>query len=282
MEEFIEDLNSLDEEGKIKFTLEIEKEGSISFLDANIRKKEGYLEFSLYEKPYSSGQLLNFNSYHDIGCKKSLIMGETIRYCRLSDKREADLSKLKEKLSRNDYPPKLVDKIIKGTTEKFEANSKGKEKENYTYLTLPFPGQKKAKKLRKLSKRFQNLRISFKKRKNLGSILSKSFKYNNKIEKGIIYKLHCKCGNQYIGETGKTMETRLDQHKYSYKNGDVNNGPAAHGLKCNETMDWNSMQSLGQEKGWCRRKVTEGLWIQKLKPEVNLNKGWCPRGKWNS
>ncbi len=31
--------------------------------------------------------------------------------------------------------------------------------------------------------------------------------------KGVIYRVQCECGSSYVGETGRTLETRLKEHK---------------------------------------------------------------------
>jgi predicted GIY-YIG superfamily endonuclease len=38
----------------------------------------------------------------------------------------------------------------------------------------------------------------------------------------VIYKIPCECGKSYIGETGRTLETRLKEHKRNVSNGDPN------------------------------------------------------------
>lgn len=189
--------------------------------------------------------------------------------------------KLKLKLRNNEFPENTIEETVDNTVKNFDQKEGKKGKEEFKYLALPYPGKKKASKLRKLSKGFKNLKIAFKKRKNLGSLLSRSFKYNNKVKKGIIYDVKCKCGEHYIGETGKTAEYRLSRHKYAVKNGDISNGPANHGLICSFQMDWESMVTLEQESRWNKRKIIEGLWIQRMNPKLNLNKGWCPKGDWN-
>lgn len=107
VEELLEDFNTLDD--RIKFTMEVEEEGALPFLDALITRKNGSFVYRVYTKPYASGNLLNFNSFHDVKVKRSLIIGETIRRGRISDKKEEDWELLRQTLIKNAYPPRFIE-----------------------------------------------------------------------------------------------------------------------------------------------------------------------------
>ena len=48
-------------------------------------------------------------------------------------------------------------------------------------------------------------------------------------EEGVIYEVPCKdCQCVYIGETGRTMEKRLSEHKNAVMKNDTKNGIAVH------------------------------------------------------
>ena len=48
-------------------------------------------------------------------------------------------------------------------------------------------------------------------------------------KKGVVYKVPCKdCPCVYIGETGRTLEKRLSEHRTSVKKNDPKNGIAVH------------------------------------------------------
>lgn len=279
LQEFVEDLDSLDPERNLRFTWEWEKDGCLPFLDALISIKEGKPHFRVYNKPYSAGMLMNFNSFQDISIKKSIVGGEVLRYYRISDNKEEDFSELKDKLKNNDYPIRIVEEVMEGTLKKLEGN-KVIDKSNQNYLSVSYPGNKRAKKLKSIAKKF-GFKIAFKRNKTLGNIFSNKFKHNTRRDKGLIYSIKCHCGKEYIGETGKKLGQRIKQHKYAISRADDKNGIAVHSLECSLGINWDEAKTLEWEGNWYKRKVKESLWIQMKKPELNLSDGWEVRGDWN-
>ena len=51
--------------------------------------------------------------------------------------------------------------------------------------------------------------------------------------KGVVYEIECCCGHSYIGETGRTLNTRIKEHQYAVRRYDPNNGISVH---ANATM----------------------------------------------
>lgn len=280
-EEFLEDLNTLDE--NIKFTMEVEVEDKLPFLDALLTREDNRIKFEVYSKPYASGHLLRFESFHDLKIKSSIVIGETIRRGRISDEKEKDWEKLETTLQENGYPTWFIEKNMKIGKEKalnkttFTVKS---DKEEAGYLTLPFVGKKKANKLRKLGKTF-GIKPVFKKCKNLKGWFSSSYKEKTELKAGAVYKIGCKCKQEYIGETGDYLNKRVKKHKYCVKTLDPNNGIAVHSSECNENIKWEDVELITKESNWWKRKVKESLYIQQNKPNMNITKGYNLAGNWN-
>ena len=58
----------------IKFTLEIESNNSLTFLDVLVvKEKSGNLTTKLYQKPTHPNRFLNFNSQHSLSQKRGII-----------------------------------------------------------------------------------------------------------------------------------------------------------------------------------------------------------------
>ena len=46
--------------------------------------------------------------------------------------------------------------------------------------------------------------------------------------KGVVYRIPCKCGRVYVGETERMLKQRITKHKQVVKNADNNNEVAVH------------------------------------------------------
>lgn len=102
--------NSVDE--KIQFTMEIEVNGCLPFLDVMVvRSRDGCLRTNWYTKPTSSGRLLNFMSNHPISQKTSVALGLLHRAINLSHDsfHEENKKLVKQILKNNNYPPEFID-----------------------------------------------------------------------------------------------------------------------------------------------------------------------------
>ena len=67
----------------------------------------------------------------------------------------------------------------------------------------------------------------------------------------MVYKVDCSCGYTYIGETGRTIEIRIKEHKRAVQRGDKTNGIAVHANQFpSHGIQWDSCKVLEQEQIW--------------------------------
>jgi hypothetical protein len=71
LQQFLDHLNSL--RPSIQFTMEIESDSSIPFLNVLVIRKDETLATKIYRKPTHTGRCLNFNSNHLLHIKWGLI-----------------------------------------------------------------------------------------------------------------------------------------------------------------------------------------------------------------
>ena len=88
--------------------------------------------------------------------------------------------------------------------------------------------------------------------------------------KGVVYSIPCECGSLYIGETGRTLKTRLMEHKRSVRNRDTNNGIAVHVAETDHSVQWEQAAVI---KSITKRKVQEALTIRTTDNNMNLDPG---------
>ena len=93
-------------------------------------------------------------------------------------------------------------------------------------------------------------------------------------KKGVVYQVPCAdCGCVYIGETGRTLEKRLSEHRGAVKRNDSKNGIAVHAWKTQHKVDWEAATVKQVEVNYTRRKIIEAIHIKKQKFTSNLDCG---------
>ena len=78
------------------------------------------------------------------------------------------------------------------------------------------------------------------------------------------------CQATYIGETGRNLTTRLNEHKRATKKGDLNNNIAEHHLKISHIIDWDSAKCLTYSTDYYQR-ITLECWFTNLE-QTALNR----------
>ena len=137
-----------------------------------------------------------------------------------------------------------------------------KEEEPNKIVKLPWiPGI--SPKLRK-SFRKAGYKAVFKSTSNLKTILTSKNKSSlpSNSHPGV-YKISCKCGKKYVGETKLKISSRAEQHKMDIFNKKwTTSGITQHAEICKEGYDWENVYTLKIEDNRFDRKVREALEIQ--------------------
>ena len=271
-------------------------EGSIPFLDVRITKTNDHqIETSVYRKETNTDIYMNWYSHAPtiwkIATLKSLIRRAFLISSK-SDTLNAELVHLKDTFcDKNDYPRKLVEKIIENerlshqTNIQDEEDSPTDEEEDKPVtlsLNLPYAGDKGEKLVLKMQKYISK---AVNKSKNLVSVntiykarrLGASFNIKDKIkfehQHNVVYHSECpnkKCTSQYTGETRCRIEKRIAQHHGKDKNSHL----FRHAEKTkHKKVDRHSFKIIGQGyRSNFARKISESLYIKKLKPDLNVQK----------
>ena len=80
--------------------------------------------------------------------------------------------------------------------------------------------------------------------------------------------------SRYIGETGRKLIERKKEHLRLDKDKKGITEVAKYALDKHQSNDteWD-IQIIDREKSDAKRKIKEAVWIENIKPELNLNKG---------
>ena len=87
---------------------------------------------------------------------------------------------------------------------------------------------------------------------------------------GIVYKIPCGCGRFYIGQSGKSLDKRISQHKYSISRNDQRSAINIHTQTCNFPMKWSESIPIFFRKNFVERNIIESACIHHTKT-VHMN-----------
>ena len=148
----------------IKFTMETEVNKIILFLDVLIDNSRNILKTSTYHQSTYSSLLLNYTSFtsrfYRIVLMKCLI-DRAYKIINTWPGFHDDVSKIKDVLKRNSYPPFILDKTIKAYINKiyYSNNQVSSEINKLRYFKLPYIdkySEQVQKKIAKLCKQYCN------------------------------------------------------------------------------------------------------------------------------
>ena len=220
--DFLEGLNSFFP--SLKFTMELEKDGKIPFLDLWVIRNGDHCEFDIYRKETNNNQFIHASSNHHF--KHKLAAFESGVHRLLSVPLNNDnFSREKLLLQRiavsNGFKPEIVDRLIKKRLNKISLK-------DFTTLTpilnppkrIAIPFNKFL--CRNLDNIFrkQNLSLAYKNIRSLKSILGSPKDVIDTELKSGIYKINCDCDPNrfYIGQTKRNIFTRFKEHIGDFTN----------------------------------------------------------------
>ncbi|KAK4880670.1 hypothetical protein RN001_008816 [Aquatica leii] len=228
---------------KIKFTLNIESNNSLSYLDLKISRFNNKFNFDIFRKSSHTDCVIPFNSCHPFSHKTAAFRSYFHRLFSipLSPSNFAKEHKIINQIGLNNgYPIQLINSIFHKVRIKhlFKNLINFSTNNEMVFRSLPYFGHC-FQFLQKLFKK-HNITISFSTHNTL-----KLFLVNNKdqipiLHKSGVYQLTCSfCNSSYIGQTGRKFITRLNEHLYlinRYSNTNIynTNSAFANHILCSE------------------------------------------------
>lgn len=238
-------LNNYDE--KIKFTVEVEENGKINYLDTTIyRKTNGKTITNWYHKDIASNRIINYYSAHPHHMKINTVKNFITKVFCLSHKEfwTGNLKRIKTILTKNNYPENVIKKLINSVRQrvKNKNNNSNENSNSYAYLstdegnTSTYNKEPSSitnyasmtyvpsltEKLSKACKYFTpNVHLAMKppikaSNKQFFKNLKSQLQIGQKSD--VVYKINCKnCNVVYIGETTQKLTKRMKQHQYDCK-----------------------------------------------------------------
>jgi hypothetical protein len=284
VDETLEIFNAIND--KIQFTIEVECEHQIPFLDLKLtREDDGSISTEFYQKPCASGRILNFLSNRSAALKTNTAIGLIKRiYTFSSGKPEAQKRQIALNILRNNkFSKSLIHKLICEYKNKCPVIPTDNESSAVT-ANVPTTSFRYVRGLtericQKIRMYNRNLVISTPPDKSLQNFFTKlKDKTPPELMSQLIYSIPCAtCPLCYIGLTWKQyFDTRIVQHERQQRrvlSGEICGNKTAvteHAQNEKHHFDFSRARIIDKSRNYHRLKVLEMLHICSNKHACNF------------
>ena len=253
-----------------KFTAEEEENGQIPFLDCLVSTTDdNRVKTKVYKKPKHTVQHTNFHSNQPLHLKLSTVKTLARRTklgCTESTDLKEELEYIEKMMQLNQFPKVIVKKPIHETLSKSKPSKK--KNEDYEYAIRMYMSYEIgiSENITRIGKKF-NVKLVHTKGKSLKNMFVRNI--TNSLEKqkqsGVVYRVTCEdCGSQYVGETGRSLETRMDEHRQDAE-GEIEkiSGLSEHLRQTIHKANFDDVEILNKESNFIKRKFKEAIAIKK-------------------
>ena len=155
---------------------------------------------------------------------------------------------LQSAFEANGYPRRVIQRTLRQPPHPTtRGTDMGREQEKPILLVLPY--------LKNTSEAIQRtckqlgIKTVFKSQGTLHQTLTRVKTPRPEMKKNMIYEIPCKdCNMSYIGETGRSLQKRMTEHKAAVRRGDQKNGVAVHVQKYDHRVDWEAARHRARTK----------------------------------
>ena len=267
----------------IKFTIEREAEdNSLPMLDLKLIRENNKITTDIYRKPTHTDQYLQWSSHHPVQQKLGIVRTLMHRANTLitdEDRKKREKEKIKNALRLCGYPEWAL-KEGEHQGEKKKTRDKGEDQERKKpkgYVVLPYI-KGVSERLRRTFQK-QNINLYHKAGTTLRQMLvHPKDKLKPSEQCGAVYQLECQvCQEKYIGESGRSLLERIEEHQKSIDNRDSKSALSQHqettGHIVSNTPLIDNTQILEKEARDPHRKVLEAINIRLRGALLNRNDG---------
>ncbi|BHF70958.1 hypothetical protein SprV_0401401100 [Sparganum proliferum] len=239
----------------IQFTMEEEENNQLAFLDVLVcRKVCGGLKTKVFRKATNTMQVLNFNSNHPISHKRSCVRTLYRRvetHCSEPEDKIAELQYLRRVFKANGYPRNFVNRCIRKRDERPNRT------DTKVWRALPY--------VKNVSEAVGSLLaplgvgVAHRPEATIRRQLMKPKDPLPRLEtSGVVYRIWCSCGqSNYVGETGRQLQTRMAEHAAAVRRNDANSQVAAHSTGSGHTFKFDEAEILARGDNRVSRELLE-------------------------
>lgn len=206
---------------KLKFTLEIEQDNRINFLDLTLEKNNNKFDYKIYRKPTTSDQTIHFSSFHPYSQKMAAYNSLVYRLLKVplsTSNYENELKIIKHIATANGYRSNLIDKLVAKKRDKIRntGNNEQPINNNESMNSSKFVCVEYSHNIDhglKKTLNNQNIKLTFRTTNKIRNILQPKTTNNDKYRRSGVYRIKCSdCTSVYVGQTGRAFKTRYKEH----------------------------------------------------------------------
>ena len=280
LKHFLDHMNS--QHPNILFTMEVEKNGRLPFLDILIyRRENGRLGHSVYRKPTHTDLYLNGRSHHPPSQRRSVLstLFHRARAISDSDCLAQEINHLKKTFRQNGYNKGEISSALRRAFSDRESAREDEERqEPEARAGIPYVSTVSGK-ISRILKR-HGIESFFRPCTKLRDQLVRAKDPCGLATPGI-YQIPCECGEVYLGETGRTIATRIKEHRRHFRLCQPEKSAVAeHGIHQNHAIHWEDVKIISREKKYWERITKEAIEIRLTDRHFNRDGGYSLSNIW--
>ena len=243
----------------IRFNVEREREGCVSFLDVSVQRSHNSLSFSVFRKPTHTDLYVQRDSAHPSSVFKGIVCSLSARARRIcsSSQLHTELRHLSRVFRLNGFSASEITRGLRTRPSTTPTTPSTRKR-----CSIPY--------VRGVSERLGSIlrevgiQPAMRPPRTLRSLLVNKRPIQPK-SLGSVYLLQCSsCPWKYVGETGRTVEERKKEHQRAVREMDVERSEIArHAVESGHRIDFDGMRVVAKEKHWRRHVVKEANWTRK-------------------
>jgi hypothetical protein len=232
LENFLAFLNNIHD--SISFTLELETDRKLNFLDLTIDIGTLKHEFSIFRKPTYTNQVIPADSCHPISHKLASFHSMIHRLINIPMKLShyaKELHTIKKIAIANGYNTNIIDSILLKKRRKLAINQStalqpADSVSGLKWCKVPFFHGLSHKVVNSFPK--EKLKVSYYTPTPLSKLLHNTKDRFDKTQRSGVYEIICECGASYVGQTGRDFATRIKEHLKRAEAGNPSSMVAKH------------------------------------------------------
>ncbi|XP_012148609.2 uncharacterized protein LOC105663559 [Megachile rotundata] len=261
---------------------------SLPFLDTLItRKADGTLGHKVYRKPTHTNRYLHATSHHHPSQKNSVITSLIHRATYISEKKENlanGLEHIRSTLQQNGYSRhrinRTIDRLTNQTTKPTHKHMTDTHDKEHAITFLPYI-QGTTDRIGIILRK-HNIRTVFTTHTKIGQLLTSPKDPQPQLSTPGVYKIPCSCGQVYIGETGRSVNTRLKVHERCARLGYIQSAVAEHQITTRHEILFDKTEVLAKTSAYLPRKHREAIEIRKHPNNINRETGYHINPIWHT